>query len=73
MTKRPRWRATRTRRQSRNFAILWGVLAIAWWLLLVSGGSSWWQWVTGAAWTCLAISYSVSWRLWRPEWDDARG
>ncbi|WP_380170226.1 hypothetical protein ACFEMC_14165 [Kineococcus sp. DHX-1] len=70
MTGRPRWRAT-NRRQSKTFALLWGVLAIVWWLLLASGGNAWWQYVTGAAWTAMAIGHGISWRLWRPEWDSS--
>ncbi len=70
MAKAPRWKATRTKKQSIGLGIVWAVLAIVTWLLVaLPSDAGWWSYVLGVIFTVQAVFYLNSWRLWRPEWD----
>ena len=68
MVRSPRWNATKTRRQSRNLAVLYAVIAVLGWVAAVGfDASGWWSYVLAIVFTLSAAIYLLSWRLWQDD------
>ncbi|GAA0242881.1 hypothetical protein [Cryptosporangium japonicum] len=64
MSTASRWKATPSKRQSRNLGLVYALLAVATWVLILLGEPAWWWFVLAVLWSVLSAFYLNSWRRW---------